>query len=61
MDIIPYSVKQHNTDNLLLLLIEVFYPYNTAKMKEKLWRISPKAVDRSATDGVAGSVSMNSL
>ena len=42
-------------------MIQLLYPYNTAKMKEKLWRISPKAVDRSATDGVAGSVSMNSL
>ena len=30
-------------------------------MKEKLWRLSPKAEDRAATEGVAGSVSMNSL
>ena len=30
-------------------------------MKEKLWRISPKAEDKAATEGVAGSVSMNSL
>ena len=30
-------------------------------MKEKLWKISPKAVDKAATEGVSGSVSMNSL
>ena len=30
-------------------------------MKEKLWKISPKAVDKAATEGVSGSVSKNSL